>query len=38
MYYVKVWKLNNCWIMLFLECNVDALNIKRKFFIKKVKK
>ena len=30
MYYVKVWKLNDWWIMLYFEYSVDALNIKWK--------
>ena len=28
MYYVKVWNLNDQWIMLFFEYSVDALNIE----------
>ena len=31
MYYVKVWKLNDRWIMLFFGYSVDALNIRRIF-------
>ena len=30
MYYVKVWKLNDWWIMLYFECSIDALTIKWK--------
>ena len=30
MYYVKVWKLNDWWIMLYFEYSVDALIIKWK--------
>ena len=30
MYYVKVWKSNDWWIMLYFEYGVDALTIKRK--------
>ena len=34
MYYVKVWKLNDWWIMFYFEYGVDALTIKWKIISK----